>query len=114
MYDHGERLAAVEVKVEHIDRTLDERQMIISAHSRRLATIEHHLLDVRRDGASMGARVTKLEDSDEITREERNRKRHQRALIQYGISIATGLAVIAGMMSARDYGIITKLLGGSP
>jgi len=110
--DNAERLARLETRAEYIDAILDDRQMVISAHSRRLADIEMHLRDHHRINANQTERIARLEMSTELTKEERVKRDHTKALIQWAMTLLVGIGVIVGLLTRGDAATLRQLLGG--
>ena len=110
--DNAERLARLETRAEYINSILEERRMIISAHSRRLADIEMHLRDHHRINATQMERLARLETESETTRNERLKRDHTRALAQWAMSVLIGIGVIVGLFAQGDATDMIGYLGG--
>jgi uncharacterized coiled-coil protein SlyX len=110
--DNAERIARLETRAIFIDKMLDQRSMIISAHSRRLADIEMHLRDHGNMVVTLTDRVARLESSQEITKEERMKRQHAYALLQWIMSIILGAGVIAGLFAQGEVSDLFGFLGG--
>src|SRR6056300_1539657 len=108
----AERIARLETRAIFIDKMLDQRSMIISAHSRRLADIEMHLRDHGHMVVTLTDRVARLESSQEITKEERMKRQHAYALLQWIMSIILGAGVIAGLFAQGEVSDLFGFLGG--
>ena len=110
--DNAERIARLETRAHFIDKILDQRSMIISAHSRRLADIEMNMRDHSHMVVELTDRIARLESSQEITKVERLKRHHAYALLQWVMSIVLGAVVIVGLFAQGDANDLIGFLGG--
>lgn len=110
--DNAERIARLETRAFYIDRMLDERAMIISAHSRRLADIEMNLRDQSHLAVELTDRIVRLETSQEITKGERLKRDHTKALLQWIMTAIVGIGVVIGLFVQGDTTDMIGYLGG--
>jgi len=110
--DNAERLARLETRAEYVDAILNDRQIVISAHSRRLADIEMHLRDHHRINANQTDRIARLETVSEMTKEERVKRDHTKAMIQWVMTLLVGIGVIVGLLTRGDAATLKQILGG--
>lgn len=110
------RLTRLETRAGYTDKILEDRQVVIAAHSRRLADIDQRMHNLTRVQGANAERLTAVENQTqtihEEQRDERIRREHRRAIMQWMISILMGIGVIIGLLSQGEASLIGKLLGG--
>ena len=110
------RLTRLETRAGYTDKIIDDRKIVIAAHARRLADIESRVHDLTRMQGRNSERLTEVENHQKTTQEElrddRIRREHRRAIMQWMISILMGIGVIIGLLSHGEANILGKLLGG--
>lgn len=110
------RLTKLETRLDYTETLLGERKLIVSSHARRLADVEMRLHDLTTVQARNVERITRVEEKAGQTaaemHDERQRKRHQKAVMQWTISVLMGVAVVLGVLTKGESGVIQTILGG--
>lgn len=110
--DNAERIVRLETRADYVDAILEERRTIISAHSRRLADIELHLRDHHRINLEQAARLVALETAQAITKDERMKRQHLIALLQWLLTGLISVGVVLGLLISGDAAEALSILGG--
>ena len=110
------RLTRLETRAGYTDAILEDRKIVIAAHARRLADIDSRVHDLTRVQGRNSERLAAVEHQEKTTRQEihddRIRREHRRAIMQWMISILMAIGVIVGLLSQGEANVIGKLLGG--
>ena len=110
------RLTRLETRIDYIETIVSERKLVIESHARRMADMSNRVHDLTRIQSTNVERLTKLETLTDQTaatmHDDRQRKKHQRAMIQWAISVAMGIAVLVGVLTKGQQGVLTMILHG--
>jgi hypothetical protein len=116
MNDTEHRLTRLEVRADYTDRILEERRLIVSAHSRRLADAERDIHDLSRVQMDNVERLTRVEEQSNNTSEERRdektARRQRRAMMQWAASIALATGAMIGLISRAEIAHLRNILSG--
>ena len=93
------RLTKLESRVCHIGTIMDDRKLVISAHSRRLADVESRVHDLTRIQIGHVEKLTthseKLSAITQERRDEKMRRDARNATVQWAASVVMGIGMSA-------------------
>ena len=114
--DIENRLTRLETEIEHICRIQEDRRLVISAHSRRLADAESRIHDLTQVQILNTERITSnSERLSTITQERRDAQMKsdaRTALIQWGASVVMAAGIVVGLLNRGEMRLLETLLSG--
>lgn len=114
--DIENRITRLETEIEHICRIQEDRRLVISAHSRRLADAEGRIHDLTQVQILNSEKLTtNSERLSAITQERRDAKMKsdaRMALAQWAASVVMAAGIVVGLLNRGEMKLIETLLSG--